>query len=78
MLRGNIMVWIEKRKITQTKKGAVISLNSEYLDEIGLSVGKRYTVIYDDNTKTVSVSDNEIESVIIKSNKGVNNETRRS
>ncbi len=64
------MVRIEERKITQTKKGAVLGLNSEYLEEIGLPVGKKYTVVYDDNNKTVSVSNHKIESVILKNNEG--------
>lgn len=64
------MVRIEERKITETKKGAVLGLNSEYLEEIGLPVGKKYTVIYDDNTKTVSISNSKIESITIKNNEG--------
>lgn len=58
------MVRTEERKITQTKKGAVIGLNSEYLNEIGLHPGKRYTVIYDDDAK-LTVVNKKLKSVTV-------------
>ncbi len=60
------MVRIEERKITQTKKGAVIALNSEYLTEIGLDAGKEYTVIYDDKKEELIITKKGIESVVTK------------
>ncbi len=61
------MVRLEERKITRTKKGAILGLNPEYLDEIGISVGKKYTVIYDENSKTITISNIKIESIVVKS-----------
>ncbi len=59
------MIRTEERTITTTKKGekegAVMGLNPKYLSEIGLHPGKKYTVVYDGNTKTVSILNDEIE-----------------
>ena len=60
------MVRTEERKITLTKKGAVLGLNPNYLNEIGLHPGKRYTVIYDDKKKELIISDKQIDSVTLK------------
>ncbi len=56
-------VRIEQRTITRTKKGAILSLNMKYLNEIGLNAGKYYTVIYDDKKEELIITNKKIKAV---------------
>jgi len=57
------MVRTEERKITETIGRGILSLNLDFLKEVGLDTGKKYTVIYDENK--IIVTNKKLKSVTI-------------